>query len=101
VTRGARGPPFGRGPRHPDPHLTCFSPATLTRLLDETGLAVREIRSFGRIFTYGYWLSRVSAYPAPLRAVARMGVRLFGRGDEVPSIDTRDSMEVVAVRRPQ
>lgn len=80
-------------------HLTYFSPATLTRLLDETGFAVREIRSFGRIFTYGYWLSRLSTYPAAIRGAVGTAIRVLGWEDKVLYINTRDSMEVIAVRR--
>jgi 2-polyprenyl-3-methyl-5-hydroxy-6-metoxy-1,4-benzoquinol methylase len=80
-------------------HLTYFAPPTLTRLLDETGLSVREIRSFGRIFTYGYWLSRLSAYPAAVRGGVGAAIRLLGWEDKVLYINTRDSMEVIAVRR--
>ena len=80
-------------------HLTYFSPVTLTRLLDETGFAVREIRSFGRIFTYGYWLSRLSAYPAAIRGAVGAAIRVLGWEDKVLYINTRDSMEVIAALR--
>jgi 2-polyprenyl-3-methyl-5-hydroxy-6-metoxy-1,4-benzoquinol methylase len=79
-------------------HLAYFSPTTLTRLLHEVGLAVREIRSFGRIFTYGYWLSRLSAYPPAVRWPIGAAVRALGWEDKVLYINTRDSMEVIAVR---
>jgi SAM-dependent methyltransferase len=80
-------------------HLTYFSLKTLARLLDETGLSVREVRSFGRIFTYGYWLSRLSAYPALIRRLVGTAVRWTGWEDKVVYINTRDTMEVIAVRR--
>jgi SAM-dependent methyltransferase len=80
-------------------HLTYFSPSTLTRLLDETGFARREVRSFGRIFTYGYWLSRIREYPAPLRSLVGGPIRALGWEDKILYLDTRDSMEMVAVRR--
>ena len=80
-------------------HLTYFSRRTMTRLLDETGLSVREIRSYGRIFTYGYWLSRLRNYPAPVRGPVGAAVRSLGWQDKILYLDTRDSMEVVAVRR--
>jgi 2-polyprenyl-3-methyl-5-hydroxy-6-metoxy-1,4-benzoquinol methylase len=80
-------------------HLTYFSSSTLTRLLNETAFEVREIRSFGRIFTYGYWLSRLSAYPAAIRGAVGAAIRVLGWEDKVLYINTRDSMEVIAVRR--
>jgi hypothetical protein len=44
-------------------HLYYFSPATLSALLGQVGFEVVLIKSYGRIFTYGYWLSRVRHYP--------------------------------------
>jgi SAM-dependent methyltransferase len=79
-------------------HLTYFSPATLGLLLEEAGLEVRETRSFGRIFTYGYWLSRLAAYPAPIRGLVGALVRTLGWEDKVLYLNTRDTMEVIAAR---
>lgn len=79
-------------------HLTYFSPTTLGLLLDQAGFEVREVRSFGRIFTYGYWLSRLAAYPAPIRGVIGAFVRALGWEDKVLYVNTRDTMEVFAVR---
>jgi 2-polyprenyl-3-methyl-5-hydroxy-6-metoxy-1,4-benzoquinol methylase len=80
-------------------HLTYFSPKTLGRLLEEAGFEVREIRSFGRIFTYGYWLSRLTAYPAPIRGAIGALVRTLGWEDKVLYLNTRDTMELFAARR--
>ncbi len=79
-------------------HLGYFSPATLRLLLEKVGLEVREIRSFGRIFTYGYWLSRLSSYPALIRGTIGAFVRTLAWEDKVLYLNTRDTMEVVAVR---
>jgi 2-polyprenyl-3-methyl-5-hydroxy-6-metoxy-1,4-benzoquinol methylase len=80
-------------------HIFYFSPATLTALLRETGFEVELIKSYGRIFTWGYWLSRLRNYPALLyRSVAGL-VRGLGLDAKFLYIDTRDSMEVVARRR--
>jgi 2-polyprenyl-3-methyl-5-hydroxy-6-metoxy-1,4-benzoquinol methylase len=80
-------------------HLTYFSPDTLGRLLDETGFSVRQVRSYGRIFTYGYWLSRIRNYGWPLRHIVGGLVHALGLEDKILYIDTRDSMEVIAARR--
>ena len=80
-------------------HLTYFSPLTLGRLLDETGFAVRQMRSYGRIFTYGYWLSRIRNYPWPVRRAVGGLVHGLGLEDKILYIDTRDSVEVIAARR--
>jgi SAM-dependent methyltransferase len=80
-------------------HLTYFSRPALLRMLEEVGLSAVEVRSFGRIFTYGYWLSRLNGYPAPVRGAVGALVRRMGWESKVLYLNTRDSMEVVAVRR--
>jgi SAM-dependent methyltransferase len=80
-------------------HLSYFSPVTLRRLLDETGFSVVEQRSYGRIFTYGYWLSRLEKYPAFVRGPIGRLIALLGWHDKILYLDTRDSMEIVARRR--
>ena len=80
-------------------HVYYFSPATLGALLRETGFEVELVKSYGRIFTWGYWLSRLKNYPAPIyRAVAAV-VSGLGLDAKFLYIDTRDSMEVCARRR--
>ena len=80
-------------------HLTYFSRRTMLRLLGEVGFEVVEMRSFGRIFTYGYWLSRLDKYPALVRGAAGAVVRTMGWQNKVLYLNTRDSMEVLARRR--
>jgi 2-polyprenyl-3-methyl-5-hydroxy-6-metoxy-1,4-benzoquinol methylase len=79
-------------------HLHYFSPKTLVKLLQKTGFRVHEIRSYGRIFTYGYWLSRIRLYPRWFYEPLRMLIRLWGVENKVVYINTRDSMEVCAER---
>jgi SAM-dependent methyltransferase len=81
-------------------HLYYFSRATLGRALEAAGFEVRESRSYGRLFTYGYWLSRLRQYPAVVYAPVRAAVGAFGVADKVVYINTRDSLEACAVRKP-
>ncbi|HAH05452.1 MAG TPA: hypothetical protein DCM05_02825 [Elusimicrobia bacterium] len=80
-------------------HIQYFSPRTLKTLLDKAGFETVLVKSYGRIFTWGYWLSRLSNYPRPVHAAVEALVRLLGLEDKFLYLDTRDSMQVVARRR--
>jgi 2-polyprenyl-3-methyl-5-hydroxy-6-metoxy-1,4-benzoquinol methylase len=80
-------------------HLYYFSAKTLSRMLAETGFEVLEVRSFGRIFSYGYWLSRIRHYPKLLHKSVEVVVNACGVRDKVVYINTRDSIEVCAMKR--
>ena len=80
-------------------HLVYFSRRTLSELVERSGLRVEKTRSYGRLFPYGYWLSRLQDYPTPIRALARAAVALLGGPDKVAYINTRDSIEICA-RKP-
>jgi 2-polyprenyl-3-methyl-5-hydroxy-6-metoxy-1,4-benzoquinol methylase len=80
-------------------HITYFSRRTLKRMLSDVGFSVLETRSYGRIFTYGYWLSRLRNYPAPVYHGLRLLVRCLGLSGKVVYINTRDSVELCARRR--
>ncbi|MDE2292685.1 MAG: class I SAM-dependent methyltransferase [Elusimicrobia bacterium] len=80
-------------------HIQYFSAATLGRLLSERGFEVVQSRSFGRIFSWGYWLSRLANYPAPVRAAVESFVRALDIRDKLLYLDTRDSVELCARRR--
>jgi SAM-dependent methyltransferase len=80
-------------------HLTYFSRRLLRELLSSLNLELVHQRSYGRLFTYGYWLTRLAHYPRWGRALAGGLVRLFGVENKVVYIDTRDSVEICAVKR--
>jgi 2-polyprenyl-3-methyl-5-hydroxy-6-metoxy-1,4-benzoquinol methylase len=80
-------------------HVYYFSPRTLGALLRETGFEVELVKSYGRIFTWGYWLSRLKNYPAPIYRAAATVVRGLRLDAKFLYVDTRDSMEVCARRR--
>ncbi|MGQ0645065.1 MAG: methyltransferase domain-containing protein [Elusimicrobiota bacterium] len=79
-------------------HIYYFDRRTLAALLSAAGFEVVESRSFGRIFTYGYWLSRLQNYPRPLHKAVEAVINLFSLRDKFLYLDTRDSMQVVARR---
>ncbi|HVA65947.1 MAG TPA: class I SAM-dependent methyltransferase [Elusimicrobiota bacterium] len=80
-------------------HIYYFSAKTLGRLLAQSGFEVVLNKSFGRIFTWGYWASRLRHYPrwlyaGTLRIIARLDIER-----KFVYFDTRDSMEICAVKR--
>jgi SAM-dependent methyltransferase len=80
-------------------HIHYFSRASLSRMLTAAGLEVALAASFGRIFSYRYWASRLRHYPAPIyRAVTGL-IRLWGLEDKFLYLNTRDAMEICA-RKP-
>jgi SAM-dependent methyltransferase len=80
-------------------HLTYFSPKTLKRMMTQVGFEVRQCGSYGRVFSYGYWLSRLRNYPAWIVWPVSFFLSLLGWSGKVLYLDTRDSMEVIAVKR--
>jgi len=80
-------------------HIYYFSERTLRRMLDETGFTVVETRSFGRIFTLDYWLGRLRNYPKPVSWLIERAIALFGVRDKIFYLNTRDSVELVAIRK--
>lgn len=80
-------------------HVFYFSRATLRRLLEDSGFDPVDTRSYGRIFTWGYWLTRLSNYPRALTAPIEALVAALGIRDKFLYLDTRDSMQVIARRR--
>jgi 2-polyprenyl-3-methyl-5-hydroxy-6-metoxy-1,4-benzoquinol methylase len=80
-------------------HIFYFSRATLERALAAAGFEIVEAKSFGRIFTWGYWLSRLSNYPKPIYAAVEKLVTLFGIRDKFLYLDTRDSIELAARKK--
>jgi len=77
-------------------HLHYFDRASLRRALAAVGLEPVWERSFGRIFTYKYWASRLRHYPAALHRALTGGIRLVGVEEKFLYLNTRDSVEVCA-----
>jgi SAM-dependent methyltransferase len=80
-------------------HLSYFSERTITRLLEDLGFSVVEKRSYGRIFSYAYWLSRIRKYPALFYNTADLLGKVLDIGNKVIYINTRDSIEVCAIKK--
>jgi 2-polyprenyl-3-methyl-5-hydroxy-6-metoxy-1,4-benzoquinol methylase len=81
-------------------HIYYFSEKTLSRMLEKGGFEIVEARSFGRIFTWGYWLSRLTNYPRLVFRAVEALVDLFGIRDKFLYIDTRDTVQLAARRKP-
>ncbi len=80
-------------------HIYYFSRQTMTRALIESGFEILTIKSFGRIFTYSYWLSRLKNYPKSVFLTAGGLIKVLGLENKLLYIDTRDSMEICARKR--
>ena len=77
-------------------HIYYFSRATMTQMLRDNGFEVLMIKSFGRIFSYAYWLSRLRHYPKLISGPLSGAIRFLGLQNKLVYIDTRDSMEICA-----
>lgn len=96
AARVLRGKWWGLRPAH----LYYFSRATLQLMLRETGFRPVLTRSYGRIFTYGYWLSRLRGYPSFVHGPIARVIDALGIHEKFLYLDTRDSVELCAVREP-
>lgn len=77
-------------------HLYYFSPHTINQMLKKSGFEIISIRSFGRIFTYRYWVSRLKNYNSLLYKSAKIILEKLDILEKFVYIDTRDSMEICA-----
>lgn len=82
-------------------HIYYFSRATLGAMLAKAGYTVVEARSYGRIFSWGYWLTRLSNYPRFVTGPVAAMIGLLGIQDKFLYIDTRDSVQLVARKAPK
>ncbi|MBI5240318.1 MAG: class I SAM-dependent methyltransferase [Elusimicrobia bacterium] len=80
-------------------HIHYFSRASLGRMLAAAGFEVVRSASFGRIFSYGYWASRLRHYPAFLYRSLTGLIRAWGVEDKFLYLNTRDAVEVCARKR--
>jgi 2-polyprenyl-3-methyl-5-hydroxy-6-metoxy-1,4-benzoquinol methylase len=79
-------------------HLYYFEATTVRRLLKGCGFDVIAAKSFGRIFSYGYWVSRMRHYPRWAYQGLNRIVHTLDIEDKPLYLDTRDSIEVCARR---
>ncbi|MFA6030690.1 MAG: class I SAM-dependent methyltransferase [Elusimicrobiota bacterium] len=80
-------------------HIYYFDRKTMTAMLEKAGFEVALVKSYGRIFTWGYWLSRLENYPRPVYKAVEALIGLMGFEDKFLYLDTRDSIQVVARKR--
>lgn len=80
-------------------HLFFFSPATLTRLCEEQGFAVRELRSVGKAMSVRLFLSRLSRFNQPLASALTHLARFTQTEDRTLHLKLGDVMRVYAQRR--
>ena len=52
-------------------HLFYFSKRTLEDMFDRTGFCILDLKSHARVFTWGYWLHRITAYSSLLRLISK------------------------------
>jgi 2-polyprenyl-3-methyl-5-hydroxy-6-metoxy-1,4-benzoquinol methylase len=76
--------------------LYYVSPVTLRKILAEAGFETVLLRSFGRVFTLNYWLSRMRHYSAPVNRLLRWGIEHWSLGRKLVYINTMDSIECCA-----
>ncbi len=80
-------------------HIYYFSRQTMTQMLMGNGFEILTIKSFGRIFSYSYWLSRLKNYPKSVFLTVGGVIKALGLENKLVYIDTRDSMEICARKR--
>lgn len=80
-------------------HLYYFDRVTLPRMLEQAGLETILMKSFGRIFSYDYWASRLRHYPAWIYRPIKSAIAALDISDKLLYIDTRDSLELCARKR--
>ncbi|MEW6556422.1 MAG: class I SAM-dependent methyltransferase [Elusimicrobiota bacterium] len=79
-------------------HLYYFSKNSLTQLLKKNGFKIKQMKSYGRVFPYSYWLSRLHHYPKLIYKTVKYVVDAFALNEKLAYINTKDSLEIVAVR---
>ncbi|MBI3549001.1 MAG: class I SAM-dependent methyltransferase [Elusimicrobia bacterium] len=80
-------------------HIYYFDKHTLRRLLEKAGFQVVLSKSFGRIFSWGYWASRLRHYPGFIYNPVRGIIRGLDIEDKLLYLDTRDSIEICARKK--
>lgn len=80
-------------------HIYYFDSRTLRRMLEEAGFEVVLAKSYGRIFTWGYWSGRLRHYPRFIHGTIRAAIGWLGIEEKMLYLDTRDSIEICARKR--
>jgi SAM-dependent methyltransferase len=80
-------------------HLYYFSPECLSRLLEQHGFDTVVVRSYTRVFTLGYWASRLEHFHPGLARIATALVDRLGLAQLRIPLNLGDMMEVLARKR--
>ncbi|MDX2032519.1 MAG: class I SAM-dependent methyltransferase [Blastocatellia bacterium] len=80
-------------------HLYFFTPQTFTRLCEESGFEVRELRSVGKSMSLRLFLNRLGRLHAPTAALLRGACERLGLADRTLRLNLGDVMRVYATRR--
>ena len=79
-------------------HVQYFTRQSMTALLEREGWKVVEIRTAPKIFTVGYYLSRLGGYSKAVEKVLLGSAKAVRLADRPWGPDFRDRMLVIAVR---
>lgn len=80
-------------------HLQYFTRSSLTRLLNECGFDVLEIRTHAKMFTIRYYAERFGAFVPGVGGAAAWIVGRTPVADRLAAPDFRDRMAVIALAR--
>lgn len=79
-------------------HVQYFTRGSLTRLLQRNGWRVVEVRTAPKVFSVGYYLSRLGGYSKLVERVLLAVARVLRLHDRPWAPDFRDRMLVIAMR---
>ncbi|MCW2542614.1 MAG: putative Methyltransferase type 12 [Frankiales bacterium] len=79
-------------------HVQYFTRESMTTLLEREGWKVVELRTAPKIFTVGYYLSRLGGYSKAIEKVLLGSAKAVRVADRAWGPDFRDRMLVIAVR---
>lgn len=80
-------------------HIFFFTPPTLTRLCEEQGFAVRELRSVGKAMSARLFISRLGRYHQPTAHTLTRLSRRLNLDDRTLRLNLGDVMRLYAQRR--
>jgi 2-polyprenyl-3-methyl-5-hydroxy-6-metoxy-1,4-benzoquinol methylase len=81
-------------------HIYYFSGPTLKAMLEKAGFEVVLSRSYGRAFSGRYWVSRVKNYSRWITRTAEWLMNRLGIANKLIYINTFDSIEICARKKP-
>jgi SAM-dependent methyltransferase len=80
-------------------HVFFFTPATLTRLCEENGFEIRELRSVGKAMSARLFISRIGRYHSPTARMLATVSRRLNLDDRTLRLNFGDVMRLYARRK--